>query len=60
MTQRLVDCSGGEEISEDSGLQRKADTLLRLLREGPTARTIVFCNKIETCRKVRPLSRNLI
>ena len=53
--QRLVDCSGGDEINEDSGIQRKADTLLRLLREGPNARTMVFCNKIETCRKVSPL-----
>jgi hypothetical protein len=31
------------------------DTLLRALREAPVARCIVFCNKIETCRKVRPV-----
>ncbi|KAK9822358.1 hypothetical protein WJX81_001173 [Elliptochloris bilobata] len=55
VTQRLVDCSGGDDVNEDTGFLRKADTLVRLLREEPAARTIVFCNKIETCRKVENL-----
>lgn len=50
--ERVIDCSGGEDINEDTGFLRKADRLVQLMREQPFSRTIIFCNKIETCRKV--------
>ncbi|KAL6766845.1 hypothetical protein ACKKBG_A37610 [Auxenochlorella protothecoides x Auxenochlorella symbiontica] len=50
--ERLLDCSGGEEVSEESGFARKADALARLLAGSRAARTIVFCNKVEGCRAV--------
>eukprot|EP00884_Botryococcus_braunii_P015652 jgi/Botrbrau1/2770/Bobra.0164s0047.1 len=57
--EQLVDCSGGEEVSEESGFARKAEALLGALRQKPATHTIVFCNKIETCRKVENvLNRN--
>lgn len=52
VTEQLVDCSGGGEVSEESGFRRKAAALLAVLQERRAARAIVFCNKIETCRKV--------
>ncbi len=52
VVEQLVDCSGGEEINEETGQERKGEALLRVMREQAVARTIVFCNKIETCRKV--------
>lgn len=52
MVEQLVDCSGGDEVSEESGFQRKAAALLAVLQEQRAERAIVFCNKIETCRKV--------
>ena len=52
LIEQLVDCSGGTEISEESGVERKLDALHRALRQHPAHRTVVFCNKIETCRKV--------
>ncbi|EPS70034.1 hypothetical protein M569_04728, partial [Genlisea aurea] len=50
----LVDCSGGEETekSPDAAFLNKKNALLELARESPVMKTIVFCNKIETCRKV--------
>lgn len=30
--EQVLDCSGGEDISEESGRQRKLDALLALLR----------------------------
>ena len=53
LTERVVDCSGGDEISEESGFQRKAEALLGLLGQEKSARTLIFCNKIPTCRKVQ-------
>ena len=50
--EQIIDCSGGDEISEESGIQRKCAALLGSLQEQRSTRTIVFCNKIETCRKV--------
>lgn len=50
----LVDCSG-EEASEktpETAFSNKKSALLKLAEESPVSRTIVFCNKIETCRKV--------
>ncbi|GAB4820362.1 hypothetical protein N2152v2_007408 [Parachlorella kessleri] len=52
VVEQLVDCSGGDEVSEESGTRRKAAALLAVLQEQKAARAIVFCNKIETCRKV--------
>eukprot|EP00889_Picochlorum_renovo_P000435 jgi/Picre1/27465/NNA_000432.t1 len=50
--EQIVDCSGGDEISEESGILRKSAAMLASLQEQKRDRTIVFCNKIETCRKV--------
>ncbi|QCE16930.1 DEAD-box ATP-dependent RNA helicase 50 [Vigna unguiculata] len=50
----LVDCSGedGQEKTPDTAFFNKKTALLQLVEESPVPRTIVFCNKIETCRKV--------
>lgn len=50
----LVDCSGGDgtEKTPETAFLNKKSALLKLVKESPVARTIVFCNKIETCRKV--------
>jgi ATP-dependent RNA helicase DDX18/HAS1 len=69
--ERLVDCSGGDVSDEQSGFYRKYAALMKLLRDdilpstaGTTAktskkksasRTLLFCNKIETCRKLENL-----
>lgn len=50
--EQIVDCSGGDEVSEESGIQRKLTGLLACLQERRATRTIVFCNKIESCRRV--------
>lgn len=47
-----MDCSGGDEVSEETGFQRKAAALFAVLQEQRAPRSIVFCNKIDTCRKV--------
>ncbi|EFN54452.1 hypothetical protein CHLNCDRAFT_135879 [Chlorella variabilis] len=52
ITEQLVDCSGGDEVSAESGFQRKAAALFAVLQEQRASRSIVFCNKIESCRKV--------
>jgi ATP-dependent RNA helicase DDX18/HAS1 len=50
----LVDCSGneGSEKTPETAFLNKKSALLRLAEESPVHKTIVFCNKIETCRKV--------
>ncbi|XP_072974854.1 DEAD-box ATP-dependent RNA helicase 50 isoform X1 [Typha angustifolia] len=50
----LVDCSGDdrEEKNPDTAFLNKKSALLRLVDESPVPKTIIFCNKIETCRKV--------
>ncbi|MFS7997143.1 putative RNA helicase [Helianthus anomalus] len=50
----LVDCSGedGMEKTQDTAFVNKKSALLKLVEEGPVTKTIIFCNKIETCRKV--------
>lgn len=50
--EQIIDCSGGDEVSEETGVQRKSAALFASLQEQRAERTIVFCNKIETCRKV--------
>lgn len=52
LTETVVDCSGGDEVSEETGFLRKTAGLMSVLQEHKASRTIVFCNKIETCRKV--------
>ena len=53
LTERVIDCSGGDTISEESGLQRKLEELTRLLSQEQRPRTVIFCNKLLTCRRVR-------
>lgn len=50
----LVDCSGddGAEKTPETAFMNKKTALLRLVEERQVAKTIIFCNKIETCRKV--------
>ena len=52
MLERLIDCSGGEIFDEESGFYRKFKALLQLLEVDRAQRTLLFCNKIETCRKI--------
>ncbi len=52
LVEELVDCSGGDDISLDSGTQRKIEGLMRVLGKHKASRTLVFCNKIEACRSV--------
>ncbi|KAG6758783.1 hypothetical protein POTOM_035244 [Populus tomentosa] len=50
----LVDCSGeieAEKTPETAYLNKKS-ALLQLVEQSPVSKTIIFCNKIETCRKV--------
>lgn len=50
----LVDCSGDEtaEKSPDTAFLNKKNALLQLVEDSPVPKTIVFCNKIDSCRKV--------
>ncbi|EOY16963.1 PREDICTED: DEAD-box ATP-dependent RNA helicase 50 [Theobroma cacao] len=49
----LVDCSGeGTLKTPDTAFLNKKNALLKLVEESPVCKTIVFCNKIDTCRKV--------
>lgn len=51
LTEELVDCSGGE-VSLEAGTQRKLEALDQALARHKAARALVFCNKLETCRRV--------
>lgn len=50
----VIDCSGDEttEKTPDTAFSNKKNALIQLIKENPVTKTIVFCNKIETCRKV--------
>lgn len=50
----LVDCSGedGTEKTPETAFSNKKSALLQLVEGRPVSKTIVFCNKIDTCRKV--------
>ncbi|KAK1318069.1 DEAD-box ATP-dependent RNA helicase 50 [Acorus calamus] len=50
----LVDCSGkdGDEKTPETAFLNKKSALMQLAEENPVPKTIIFCNKIETCRKV--------
>lgn len=52
MTEQLVDCSGGTDFTLEGGTRRKLDAMWKVLQQHEVPRTIVFCNKIETCRKL--------
>lgn len=50
----LVDCSGddNDEKNPETAFSNKKLALVKIIEESPVRKTIVFCNKIETCRKV--------
>lgn len=49
----LIDCSGeGEEKNPETAFSNKKTALLQLVEQNPVQKTLIFCNKIETCRKV--------
>ncbi|PIA35798.1 hypothetical protein AQUCO_03500276v1 [Aquilegia coerulea] len=50
----LVDCSGNDDMEKtpETAFLNKKTALLQLAEESPVPKTIIFCNKIETCRKV--------
>jgi ATP-dependent RNA helicase DDX18/HAS1 len=55
--QVLVDCSGPEDEPKtpETGLKHKRDALIAALEQRKTARTLVFCNTIRSCREVENL-----
>ncbi|WVZ55102.1 hypothetical protein U9M48_005810 [Paspalum notatum var. saurae] len=57
----LVDCSGddNEEKSPETAFSNKKSALLKIIEESPVRKTIIFCNKIETCRKVENALRRV-
>ncbi|CAH8356602.1 unnamed protein product [Eruca vesicaria subsp. sativa] len=57
----LVDCSGDDnaEKTPETAFQNKKAALLQIIEESPVAKTIIFCNKIETCRKVENIFKRL-
>ncbi|XAR62275.1 RNA helicase [Bertholletia excelsa] len=59
--QVLIDCSGddGTDKTPETAFQNKKHALLQLVEERPVTKTIVFCNKIETCRKVENILNRL-
>ncbi|GMH83646.1 hypothetical protein TrVE_jg11390 [Triparma verrucosa] len=48
----LVDVSVGDNRDPKMGFDKKADALMEALRRQKCERTLVFCNTVETCRKV--------
>jgi superfamily II DNA/RNA helicase len=52
VTEELVDCSGGDDFSPEGVLKRKLEALDVCMARHPVPRTIIFCNRIETCRAV--------
>jgi len=62
LLERLVDCSGGDVVDDQSGFWRKYAALEQLLNaekekgeKDRSQRMLLFCNKIETCRKIENL-----
>lgn len=57
----LVDCSGddGMEKTPETAFLNKKTALLQLVEERSVPKTIIFCNKIETCRKVENILSRL-
>ncbi|KAL0301523.1 UNVERIFIED_CONTAM: DEAD-box ATP-dependent RNA helicase 50 [Sesamum radiatum] len=56
-----IGLSGDEETERtpDTAFLNKKNALMRLVEESPVKKTIVFCNKIETCRKVENALKRL-
>ncbi|KAF3517149.1 hypothetical protein DY000_02063967 [Brassica cretica] len=57
----LVDCSGDDnaEKTPETAFQNKKAALLQIIEENLVAKTIIFCNKIETCWKVENIFKRL-
>lgn len=57
----LVDCSGddGAEKTPETAFSNKKSALVRLVEGSAVMKTIIFCNKIETCRKVENVLNRL-
>uniref|UniRef100_A0A0E0J4T4 DEAD-box ATP-dependent RNA helicase 50 n=1 Tax=Oryza nivara TaxID=4536 RepID=A0A0E0J4T4_ORYNI len=57
----LVDCSGddNEEKNPETAFSNKKSALVKIIEESPVRKTIIFCNKIETCRKVENALRRV-
>jgi len=55
----IVDCSAGERVrgDGDAGFRLKASALSKELGANPHERVLVFCNTIESCRRVENLLR---
>ncbi|XP_058075969.1 DEAD-box ATP-dependent RNA helicase 50 isoform X2 [Magnolia sinica] len=61
LEEALVDCSGddGEEKTPETAFLNKKSALLQIVEETPVPKTIIFCNKIETCRKVENVLKRI-
>lgn len=57
VTEQLVDCSGGNDVTLAGGTRRKLAALWALLQRHTVPHTIVFCNKIDACRAVENFLR---
>ncbi|KMZ67222.1 DEAD-box ATP-dependent RNA helicase 50 [Zostera marina] len=56
----FVDCSGdGEDKNPDTAFLNKKGALLQLIEQSPVFKTIVFCNKIEICRKIENILKRV-
>ncbi|OWM63227.1 hypothetical protein CDL15_Pgr010627 [Punica granatum] len=57
----LVDCSGedGAEKTSESAFENKKSALIQIVEETTVPKTIIFCNRIETCRKVENALKRL-
>ena len=55
----LIDCSAGERQrgDGDAGFALKATALVRELEAEPTSKALIFCNTIESCRRVENFLR---
>jgi len=55
----IIDCSAGERVRDDgeAGFLRKGRALLSELAEQQADRVLVFCNTIESCRRVENFLR---
>jgi len=56
---KLVDCSAGERQKGDGdgGFALKATAMLRELEAEPSSHALIFCNTIESCRRVENFLR---
>lgn len=59
LSEELIDCSGGDEVSLASGVARKIEAMQRALKRHAAPRALVFCNKIESARAVENALRRV-